>query len=89
VTIDLANLGDPEERNKLAQAVLMADRADGDEPPLTPEAEEHSDPSNDTPPITAPSAAEEHESAARRAEREAALHAVRANQTRIHERNKR
>ncbi|WP_374457718.1 HK97 family phage prohead protease [Nocardioides sp.] len=89
VVIDLANLGDPEERTKLAQAVLMADRADSEEPPLTPEAEEHSDPSNDTPPITARSAAEEHESAARRAQREADLELVRANQTRIHERNKR
>lgn len=89
VVIDLSRLGDPEERNKLAQAVLMADRADGDEPPLTCEAEEHSDPSNDTPPITARSAAEEHESAARRAQREADLELVRANQTRIHERTKR
>lgn len=84
LTIDLARLGeDPAERNKLAQAVLMADRADSDEPPLTPEAEEHSEPSNDTPPITAPSAAEEHESAARRAQRQADLELVRANQTRI------
>lgn len=89
LTIDLARLGDPEQRAQLARAVLMADRADSYEPPLTPEAEAHSDLSNDTPPITARSAAEEHESAARRAEREAALQSVRANQIRIHERNKR
>jgi HK97 family phage prohead protease len=89
VVIDLARLGEAAERTKLAQAVLMADRADGEEPPLTPEAEEHSELSNDTPPITAPSAAEEHESAARRARREADLSEVRANQTRIHERTKR
>lgn len=89
VVIDLARLGDPEERTKLAQAVLMADRADGNEPPLTPEAEEHSELSNDTPPITARSAAEEHESAARRAQRQADLELVRATQSRIHERNQR
>lgn len=89
VVIDLARLGEATERTKLAQAVLLADRADGDEPPLTPEAEEHSEPSNDTPPITAPSAAETHESAARRAQRQADLELVRANQTRIHERTKR
>lgn len=90
LTIDLARLAeDREERTKLAQAVLLADRADGDEPPLTPEAEEHSDPSNDTPQITAPSAAETHESAARRAQRQADMELVRANQSRIHERNQR
>lgn len=90
LTIDLARLAeDREERNKLAQAVLMADRADSDEPPITPEADEHSEQSNDTPPITAPSAAETHESAARRAQRQADLELVRANQTRIHGRNTR
>lgn len=89
LTIDLSRLGDPAERNKLAQAVLMADRADSEVPPLTEEAEAHTDLSNDTPPITAPSAAEEHESAARRAARQAELEATRANQIRIHERNKR
>ena len=68
VVIDLARLGDPEERNKLAQAVLMADRADSDEPPLTLEAEAHSELSNDTPQITAREAAEKHESASKRHE---------------------
>lgn len=68
ISIDLSRLGDPEERNKLAQAVLMADRADGEEPPLTEEAEAHSEPSNDTPQITAREAAEKHESASKRHE---------------------
>ena len=73
LTIDLARLGeDPAERTKLAQAVLIADRADVDEPPLTIDAEVHSEPSHDTPPITAP-AAETHESAARRLARMSAI----------------
>jgi HK97 family phage prohead protease len=79
VVIDLSRLGDPEERNKLAQAVLMADRADGEEPPLTEEAEEHSEPSNDTPQITAREAAEKHESASKRHELLAFLESARAN----------
>lgn len=82
VVIDLSRLGDPEERNKLAQAVLLADRADSDEPPLTPEAEEHSEQSNDTPLITAREAAEKHESASKRHELQAFLEHVRA--TNIH-----
>lgn len=77
VVIDLANLGDPEERTKLAQAVLMADRADSNEPHLTPEAEAHSEPSNDTPQITAREVAETHESRSKRLARESALEAVR------------
>jgi HK97 family phage prohead protease len=79
VVIDLSRLSDPEERNKLAQAVLMADRADGEEPPLTEEAEEHSDPSNDTPLITAREAAEKHESASKRHELLSFLESARAN----------
>ena len=79
VVIDLSRLADPEERNKLAQAVLMADRADGDEPPLTPEAEVHSEPSNDTPQITAREAAEKHESASKRHELLSFLESARAN----------
>jgi len=82
LTIDLARLDDPEQRNRLAQAVLMADRADGETPPSTEPAGEHVEPSNDTPPITAPSAsrgaAETHESASKRLARESALAAGRA-----------
>lgn len=75
--IDLARLGDPEVRNKLAQAVLMADRADGEAPPLTaPAAEVHVEPPNDTPLITTP-VAETHESRSKRLARESALEAVR------------
>jgi len=79
LTIDLARLDDPEQRNRLAQAVLMADRADGETPPSTDPAGEHVEPSNDTPPITAPSrgAAETHESASKRLARAAALEQVR------------
>jgi uncharacterized protein len=81
LTIDLARLDDPEQRTKLAQAVLMADRADGETPPLTDTAEVHVEPSNDTPPITAPSAsraaAETHESASRRLARASELEQVR------------
>lgn len=77
IEIDLARLGDPEQRNKLAQAVLMADRADGEVPPLTPEAEEHTERSNDTPQITAPVVAETHESRSKRLARESALEAMR------------
>jgi uncharacterized protein len=79
VVIDLSRLGDPEERNKLAQAVLMADRADGGEPHPTPEAEVHPEPSNDTPQITAREAAEKHESASKRHELLSFLESARAN----------
>jgi len=77
LTIDLARLDDPEQRNRLAQAVLMADRADGETPPSTEAAGEHLEPSNDAPPITAPRAAETHESRSKRLARESALEAVR------------
>lgn len=87
ISIDLTRLGDPEERNKLAQAVLMADRADGVEPPLTEEAEEHSEPSNDTPQITAPEVAETHESRSKRLARESALEAVRHTLTTLTKEN--
>ena len=66
LTIDLARLDEPEVRNKLAQAVLMADRAvvDAEAPELTADAAEtHAEGSDDTPPITAEEAAERHESA--------------------------
>lgn len=87
ISIDLTRLGDPEERNKLAQAVLMADRADGVEPPLTEEAEEHSEPSNDTPQITAREVAETHESRSKRLARESALEAVRHTLTTLTKEN--
>ena len=79
VTLDLSRLNEPEEQNKLARIVLMADRADAEAPPVTsPEAGEHAETPNDTPPITAPvRAAETHESASKRLARESALEAVR------------
>ena len=48
VTIDLSRINSPEEKNKLARAVLMADRADVETQPVTPGADEHGDTSNDT-----------------------------------------
>jgi len=80
LTIDLARLDEPEQRTMLAQAVLMADRADGETPPSTDPAGAHVEPSNDTPPITAPvrDAAETHESRSKRLARESALEAGRA-----------
>lgn len=68
VTIDLARLHEPDQRTKLAQAVLAADRAEQSEQspqPTAPAAGEHDQRSDeDTPPITEPSApAETHESA--------------------------
>lgn len=81
VTIDLARLGDPEERSKLAQLVIAADRAQGDEsPPSTdPEddaaerdaaedesAAEHDETPDDTPQTTGEESAGEHESATTR-----------------------
>lgn len=78
LTIDLSRLNEPEEQNKLARAVLMADRADEQAPPLTaPAAEAHAEPSNDTPQITAREVAETHESRSKRLARESALEAVR------------
>ena len=77
VTLDLSRLNEPEEQNKLAQLVLMADRADAEAPPVTPPgADAHAEESNDTPQITAP-AAETHESRSKRLARESALEAVR------------
>lgn len=74
IVIDLGRLSEPAERNKLAQAVLMADRAeaesrDEDSPPFTsPEAEEHEPESDDTPRSTEDEKppAGEHESATKR-----------------------
>jgi len=68
VTIDLSRLNSPEEKNKLARAVLMADRAetpDAEAPPVTDKADEHPPESNDAPRSTAPVAAGEHGSAKR------------------------
>lgn len=74
LTIDLGRLDDPVQKNRLAQAVLMADRAEADaEAPLVTEesvtdvpADEHPEESNDTPQTTAPAddaeAAGEHKS---------------------------
>jgi len=71
LTIDLARLGDPEQRNRLAQAVLMADQAEADveaPPPTDPSeedrsAEEHPETTaDDTPQATPEEGAGEHES---------------------------
>jgi len=70
LTIDLDRLHEPEQRNKLAQAVLLADRAETDDvaPPVTDpdegSADEHDTESNDTPRATEPDTgpADEHES---------------------------
>lgn len=80
ITIDLGKLNEPDQQSKLARAVLMVDRADIDEtpPPSTDPAGEHVDKSNDAPRSTATLAAESHESAARRHEREAFLERMRA-----------
>lgn len=78
LTIDLARLDDPDQRSKLAQAVLLTDRADSAAPLPTDDlsAGSHVDEPNASPPLTAP-AAETHESAARRLARESALELVR------------
>ena len=85
LVIDLSRLDEPEEKNKLAHAVLMADRADqGEEsPPLTDlddvdQAEQHDDQTRDTPQITATVAAEKHASAATRHHLRGFLEEVRA-----------
>ena len=84
VTLDISRLNEPEEQNKLAQLVLMADRADSEAPPATsPEAGQHAEGSNDTPPITTRRVAETHESASKRLARESALEAVRATLTNL------
>lgn len=93
-TIDLARLDEPDQRSRLAQAVLMADRVDGDDspPPTSPEAEEHEDAPNDTPPITEPAqrdAAETHESASKRHEVQGFLESVRANNIRANSQKER
>jgi len=81
LTIDLARLGDPDERNKLARAVLMADRAESTSQEATdPSAGDHDiEDSNDTQPITPVRAAEKHESASKRYELLAFLESARAN----------
>lgn len=67
VTIDLSRLTEPEEKNKLARAVLIADRAEADDeaPPVTEDdsADEHTiDEGDDTPRSTEDPSAGEHES---------------------------
>lgn len=68
LVIDLARLDDADQRSKLAQAVLLTDRAEtGDPSPLsTDPAGEHEDEPRDTPQITDTESAETHESAAKR-----------------------
>ena len=77
-TIDLARLGEPEQRTKLARAVLMADQVESESQSATePSAGAHDDGLNDTQPITPARAAETHESASKRLARESALEQVR------------
>jgi HK97 family phage prohead protease len=74
ITIDLARLDDPEQRTKLAQAVILADRAEGDDSPQITDpaeddvldeapADEHENEPDVTPPITDDPSAETHEPA--------------------------
>ena len=67
-TIDLANLGDPETKNFLARALLLADAAksDAEAPAGTPEAARHADTSTDRPQATESSAGEHPSAEARR-----------------------
>lgn len=67
-TIDLANLGDPDTKNFLARALLLADAAkpDAEAPVGTPEAARHAEPSTDRPHTTEPSAGEHPSAEARR-----------------------
>ena len=82
LTIDLGRLDEPAERNKLARAVLMADRVEDDAQRGTPVeagAAEHPDVLNDTPRGTSPAGdAAEHLSPAALEVRAAALR-MRAN----------
>lgn len=81
VTIDLGRLSEPAERNKLAQAVILADRVDDSAPRGTSapaDAAKHPEPVNDTPRGTSPAGdAAEHLSAAKHHARAAALASVR------------
>ena len=67
-TIDLANLGDPDTKNFLARALLLADAAkpDAEAPAGTPEAARHADTSTDRPQATESSAGEHPSAEARR-----------------------
>lgn len=77
LTIDLTRLDDPEQRSRLARAVLMTDQAETESQEATESsAGDHDDGSNDTQQITAP-AAETHESAARHHARLSELSQVR------------
>ena len=67
-TIDLAHLGDPETKNFLARALLLADAAKSDDeaPAGTPEAARHAETSTDRPQATDSSAGEHPSAEARR-----------------------
>lgn len=84
LTIDLARLDEPDQRNMLARAVLMADRAEAGEktPPSTDPAGEHVDEPTVTPDDTA-RAAVDHAAESRRLARASELEAVRAVLTTI------
>lgn len=71
-TIDLARLGDPETKNFLARALLLADAAkpDADAPAGTPEAARHAETSTDRPQPTDDSSAGTHPSADARRRRD-------------------
>ena len=93
LVIDLGRLDEPAERNKLAQAVLMADRAEDPAQPGTPVdtgAAEHPVVLDDTQRGTSPEGdAAEHLSASKRLARESALESVRAVMTTLTERSSR
>lgn len=82
LVIDLSRLSDPAERDKLARAVLMADRAESTSQEVTDDtsAGDHdTEDSNDTQLITPARAAEMHESASKRHELLSFLESARAN----------
>lgn len=90
LTIDLANLEDPEVRTQLARAVIMADRAEDNAtqpgtPPLEDGAAEHLAESDDTQRGTSLDVAG-HLSESKRLARAAVLAEMRANQLRLSER---
>lgn len=83
VTIDLGRLNDPAEQNKLARAVILADRAEAPAQPDTPVetgAVEHPEPLDDTQRSTSPEGdAAKHLSASKRHEVLSFLDFTRAN----------
>jgi phage head maturation protease len=90
LTIDLANLSDPEERTKLAQAVILADRAEEDTAqrgtPAPAGAASHPVESSDTQHGTSLDVAG-HLSESKRLARASVLAEVRANNLRLSERH--